>query len=236
MAAHAKTGSAGFCHARDPSGQVLLPTFATVSIAWRSRLPLSFRKIFCEARLVPNVQRRTLRLHGLRQTALFHQHLQAGRPTSVTSRRGPVRWPGRRGGLGNCRPARASRQPQFAPAASAFVAAAGAPPCGRRRGGPRGLDAAWSPASSGDLRLWRKVSPSRSVARLRARAVEIDLRRRTFAGGLWPPTLKRVLHGFSTRAILHGKCFCQRLLQSQSRGGTHLHIRSEDSYVSWVSA
>jgi hypothetical protein len=47
--------------------------------------------------------------------------------------------------------------------------------------------------------------------------LEIHLRRRTVAGGLWPPTLKRVLQESSTRAILQGKGFCQRLLQSQSR-------------------
>src|SRR5205085_8158967 len=97
-----------------------------------------------------------------------------------------------------------------------------------------------SPASSGDMRLWRQASRPRSVARPRARArwCELDFRflRSTVAGGLWPPTRKRVLQGLSTRAILHGKCFCQRLLQSQSRGGTHLQIRSEDSSGSLASA
>src|SRR5256885_3756871 len=78
-----------------------------------------------------------------------------------------------------------------------------------------------SPASSGDLRLWQRASPSRSVARLRARArcgeLEIDLRRRTFAGGLWPPTLKRVLQGFVHARDPSGQVLLPRLLQSQSR-------------------
>src|SRR5438045_3333946 len=92
--------------------------------------------------------------------------------------------------------AAAKRRPEPAPTrASSMVAA---PPAVERLhafGGCR-----TSPASSGDMRFWQRASPSRSVARLRARARGSRdgdrFRRRTFAGGLWPPTLKRVLQGF----------------------------------------
>jgi hypothetical protein len=83
-----------------------------------------------------------------------------------------------RGGLGHCRPARASRQPQVAPAASAFVAAAGAPPCGRHGEGPRGLDAAcwaartnsaavnsWLPVVRVRLRLPRPSAPAQVASK-----------------------------------------------------------------------